>query len=104
MTFCVLRNTLYATQFQSDWPNMSKVKRKVRKGKEQHEDANIKSSSAPAGQLLCCVPEDIGGKIKKHAHVYVLALRFVHLISIGFCVKSPLSLSRQCRVCSASNF
>jgi len=39
---------------------MSKVKRKVRKGKEQHEDANIKSSSAPAGQLLCCVPEDIG--------------------------------------------
>ena len=38
---------------------MSKVRRKVRKGKGGFdEEANIKST-----ELLCCVPEDIGGKI-----------------------------------------
>ena len=68
-------------QFQSDWPNMSKVKRKVRKGKEQHEDANIKSSSAPAGQILCCVPEDIGGKIWNNTHGHVLDPRFKGLFN-----------------------
>ena len=38
---------------------MSKVRSKVRKGKEeQDEDASIKKKG-----LLCCVPEDIGGMI-----------------------------------------
>ena len=38
---------------------MCKVRRKVRKGKGGlDEDENIKST-----ELLCCVPEDIGGKI-----------------------------------------
>ena len=40
---------------------MSKVRRKVGKGKgDLDEEANIKSGEK---DLLCCVPEDIGGKI-----------------------------------------